>query len=271
MENLGVVIGIAVAVAIAIFLLRDRQAPRAQRTRAALIGLVAAAFVAAIGVYAVSVLRGGTEDPTTVDRAMASARAMPLVGPVLDDVPGAEDRLRTALKEEIRQPTTQGASRPVKLMRELRVAYVVPALKAADEASAAEAIGARTALLRHLHGTDLVVCKEFALTGIQRSDRLDATAQKLLHDVLAALEKAYRSGRAARKADAPPPPVASVGQARELLGEAGYEQDDLDKLAHLASLTNEEACDIALKFNEAPSKLPPAKRGALMRYLLTVQ
>jgi len=269
-EKLGVIIGIAVAVAIVIFL-RDRHAAQGQRLRAAAIGLVVAGVAAAAAVYGLAAWREGGEETATLDQAIASARALPMVGVVLDDVPGSQGLLRAALKEEIRQPTAEGASRPLKLMRALRAEYVVPALMATDEASAAATIDARAALLKHLQRTDLVVCKEFALTGIQRSDKLDATGQKLLRDVLAALEKAYRSGRAAKAGGAPLPAVASDAEARALLAAAGFTPDDFDRLARLVRLSNEEACDIALKFNDAPAKLPADKRGLLMRYLLTVQ
>lgn len=269
MEKLGVIIGIAVAVAIVVFL-RDRRAAQAERVRAAAIGLVAAGVAAAAAVYGLAALRENGQETASVDQAIASARALPMVGVVLDDVPGSEGLLRAALKEEIRQPTAEGVSRPLKLMRELRTEYVVPALMATDEASAAATIEARAVLLKHLQRSDLVVCKEFALTGIQRSDKLDATGQKLLRDVLAALEKAYRSGRAA-KAGGAVPAVASDAEARALLGEAGFGQDDFEKLTRLVRLSKEDACDVALKFNDAPSKLPADKRGPLMRYLLTVQ
>jgi hypothetical protein len=270
LENWGVIIGIAVAVAIAVYL-RDRRAAQPQRVRAALIGLGVAAIAAAAAVWGLELLRAGDEDKTTLDQAIASARALPMVGVVLDDVPGSEGLLRAALREEIRQPTTEGVSRPLKLMRELRTAYVVPALLATDEASAAAVIEARAQLLRHLQSSDIFVCKEFALTGIQHSDKLDATGQKLMRDVLAALEKAYRTGRAAKAANAAPPPVASDRETRALLAQAGFSAADFDKLARLGRLSDEEACDIALKFNDAPAKVPADKRGALMRYLLTVQ
>jgi hypothetical protein len=269
-ENLGVIIGIAVAVAVAVFF-GTRRSAQTQRLQAAAISLVVAGLVAAGALYGVKAMRDSGEDMSTVDAAMASAHALPMVGAVLDDVPGAQDRLREALREEIRQPTTQGPSRPLKLMNELRVAYIVPALKASDEASAAAAIDARETLLKALKDTDLVVCKEFAVTGIQRSDKLDATGQKLMSDLLAALEKAYRSGRAAKAAGTPAPAVASDAEARALLTEAGFQPADFDKLAHLARLPNEVACDLALKFNDTPQKVPADKRGALMRYLLTVQ
>ena len=269
MEKWAVIVGIAVAVAVVVFL-RERHASQAQRRHAAVIGLAVAAVAAAV-VYGLAALQEGGEETAVVDQAIAKARGLPLVGVVLDDVPGSQGLLAAAVKEEIRQPTTEGVSRPMKLMRALRTEYVVPALMATDEASAAATIDARAALLKHLQRSDLVVCKEFALTGIQRSDKLDATGQKLLRDLLAALEKAYRSGRAAKAGGAPPPAVASDAEARALLAEAGFTADDFDRLARLMRLSNEEACDIALKFNDAPAKLPADKRGLLMRYLLTVQ
>ena len=270
MENLGVIIGVAVAVAVAAFL-GNRRAAHRQRLRTAVIALVGGAVAAAAAVYGVAAMRGGGEEAAAVDQAMASARALPMVGLVLDDVPGAEDRLREAFREEIHQPTTQGPSRPLKVMSELRASHVVPALRATDDANAAAAIDARIALLKHLKSTDLVVCREFAVTGIQRSDNLDPTGQKLLSDQLATLEKAYRSGRAAKAAGGPPPAVDSDSEVRALLTEAGFQPTDFDRLARLARLPIEEACDMALKVNDAPSKVPADKRGPLMRYLLTVQ
>ena len=270
MEYLGVIIGIAVAVAVAIFF-GTRRAAQTQRLQAAAIGLVVAGVAAAAAMYGLKAVQESGDDTAAVDQAMASVRAMPLVGVVLDDVPGAQDRLREALKEEIRQPTTQGPSRPLKLMSELRTAHIVPALKAADETSAAAAIDARTALLKHLKNADLVVCKEFAVTGIQRSDKLDSEGQKLLSDLLAALEKAYRSGRAGKPPGTPSPAVASDAEVHTLLAETGFQPADFDKLKRLARLPLDEACDMALKVNDAPQKVPAEKRGALMRYLLTVQ
>jgi hypothetical protein len=269
-ENLGVIIGIAVAVAVAVFF-ANRRAARPQRLRAAVIGLVVAGVAAAAAMYGLKAVQDSGKDTAAVDQAMASARALPMVALVLDDVPGAQDRLREALREEIRQPTTQGPSRPFKFMSELRASHIVPALKAADEASVAAAIDARVALLKHLKSTDLVVCKEFAVTGIPRSDKLDLASQKLMSDLLAALEKAYRSGRAGKAAGTSLPAVASDAEARTLLTEAGFQEADFDRLKRLARLPVEEVCDMALKVNDASQKVSADKRGALMRYQLTVQ
>jgi uncharacterized protein YdbL (DUF1318 family) len=92
-----------------------------------------------------------------------------------------------------------------------------------------------------------------------------------MSDLLAALEKAYRSGRAGKAAGTSLPAVASDAEARTLLAEAGFQAADFDRLRHLARLPVEEVCDMALKVNDAPQKVSADKRGALMRYQLTVQ
>ncbi|MFO1080018.1 MAG: hypothetical protein U1E23_05240 [Reyranellaceae bacterium] len=259
---------IAAAAALAIYL-RARQRSAAAPLRGAAVGLVAAGVAAAAVIWGWLAVHDDAQDDATLDQTVASARALPMVGMVLDDVPGAEQRLRESLREEMRRPTTEGVSRPLKLMRELRAEYVVPALRAADDASATAVIEARSALLRHLQETELTVCKEFALTGIQHTERLDLAGQKMLREVLAALEAAYRSGRAAK--DRPAGKTLSDTEARILLTQAGFTAEDFDRLAHLARLPEAEACAIALKFNEAPASLPADKRSPLMHYLLTVQ
>jgi hypothetical protein len=235
--------------------------------------LVVGLSLAAVAVLvAVMVLqRNSAEESAILDRAIASARSLPMVGLVLDDVPGAADRLRAALEQERRQPTTEGPSRPIALMGELRATYVMPALKAADEKSAEAVIGAREALLMHLQKADPELCREFATTGIQHAERLDEKGRVLLRDTLAALEQAYRSGRAAMAGGTAPGPVANEAQAHALLAEAGFQPADFDRLARLPQLSNQEACEVALRFNAAPRSLAADKRGALTRYMLTVQ
>lgn len=270
MESLGIVVGVAVAVGIGLYI-RLRSAPTALRMRSALIGVAVAAVVAAAAVYGPRLL-SGANDTARADQALAEARTLPLVGLVLDDVPGAEARLRTALQEEIRNPTTKGPPRPLVVMSELRAAHIVPALKASDAADAMAVLAARNALLRYLHSVDLATCRELALTGIQRGDKLDPAGQKLLRDMLAAMEKAYRSGRAAIAASsAASRPVPADADIRTLLAEAGLTDADFEKLQSLARLSNEDACNLAIKLNQAPEKLPEDKRAPLARYLAAAQ
>ena len=81
MENLGVIIGIAVAVAVAVFF-GTRRAAQTQRLQAAAISLVVAGLVAAGAIYGLKAMRDSGEDMSVVDAAMASAHALPMVGVV---------------------------------------------------------------------------------------------------------------------------------------------------------------------------------------------
>ena len=54
------------------------------------IGLVVAGVAAAAAMYGLKAVQDSGEDTAAVDQAMASARALPMVGLVLDDVPGAQ-------------------------------------------------------------------------------------------------------------------------------------------------------------------------------------
>ncbi len=110
------------------------------------------------------------------------------------------------------------------------------------------------------------LARELALIGIQHADRLDPQGQKLMREMLTAMEKAYRSGRAALKPGAAaPPPVPNDTDARALLVEAGLTPADFEKLQNLAKLSGEEACELGIKLNATPSKLPPDKARAAWR------
>lgn len=269
MEKIAVVVIVAVAAGAGLYLF-GRTASSRQRLTRAVAAAIAGALAAAGAVYGLEAL---TDDDTqTVDNAMVEARTLPLVGLVLTDVPDAEARLRASLKEELRNPTTQGAPRPLVLMSELRATHIVPALKAADAADAESVLAARIALMRHLRGTNVQACRELALIGIQHADRLDPQGQQLMRNMLTAMEKAYRSGRAALKpGTAAPPRVPNDTEARDLLVEAGLTPADFEKLQNLAKLSAEEACELGIKLNGTPLKLPPDKAGGLARYLAAAQ
>lgn len=269
MEKITVIIVVALVAATALYLFGRTASPRQRLIRSAA-GMVAGALAAAGAVYGLEALTG--DDAQMVDNAMTEARTLPLVGLVLADVPDSEARLRATLKEELRNPTTDGPPRPLVLMRELRAAYIVPALRAADAADAESVLAARVALMRHLSGTNVAACRELALIGIQRADRLDAQGQHLMRQMLTAMEKAYRSGRTALgSSGAARPPVPNDTEARELLVEAGLTPGDFEKLQNLAKLSAEEACELGIRLNTTPSKLPPDRAGGLARYLAAAQ
>jgi hypothetical protein len=266
-ENIAVIVAITLAVAaIAHFFGRPRPAP--QKTRRTLIAAISALVAASAAVFGIEAFLD--DDSAVIDKTVADARTLPLVGLVLDDVPGAEKRLRTSLREELRSPTTQGAPRPLLLMAELRSSHIVPALRATDAGDAQAVLDARVALMRHLREVDVASCRELALVGLQRTDKLDATSQKLMREMLASMEKAYRAGRTVLQSGAAPP-APSDAEAAMLLTEAGLTSDDFDRLKNLARQSAQEACDLGIKLNEAARKLPAEKAGPLARYLAAAQ
>lgn len=267
MENVAVIVTVALAVAaVAYFFGGPRIAPR--QTRRTLIAGISAAVAAGAAVFGIQVYVG--DDSELIDRTVAEARTLPLVGLVLDNVPGAEKRLRDSLREELRSPTTQGAPRPLLLMAELRATHIVPALRATDAADAQAVLDARIALMRHLRRADIASCRELALVGLHHPDKLDPTGQKLMREMLASMEKAYRAGRAALQ-NGPAPSSPSDNEAAALLSEAGLTTDDFDKLKNLARQSAEEACNLGIKLNEASRSLPAEKAAPLARYLAAAQ
>lgn len=199
-----------------------------------------------------------------VEQTLAGLKAMPLIGLVVTDVPGAEARLRASIEQEIASPTPSGPPRPQLVLGQLRREYITPALRAADDASIIVAMAARAELVAHLQKTNIPVCFEFATIGIQRVDKLDEEGQKLFRNVLAAVEAAYRNGRAGGK----PLPMPTRPEFAELLREAGLQKIDFDRLDSFATLSPEIACETQLKIEQVPPRLPAPKRGPYSRYVL---
>jgi len=224
------------------------------------IGLLAAVVLAAIVWGGWTLIRGKSD----VDMAMDQVRSVPLIGPVMADNPSAESRMRKAIEEELKSPTRTGLSRPFSLVAELRRQYIVPTLRAADDASALAAVAARAELVRHLRRTDTAACRQMALGALQRPDLLDAEGQRLFGQVLQTLEAAWRNGKAGGK----PQPVLNREELMAVLQAAGFTKTDFDRLAAFATLSNEVSCDVELKVDSLPPQLPADKRGAFARYVL---
>jgi hypothetical protein len=204
----------------------------------------------------------GTNSPAA--NALAELRSLPLVGAVIADNPEAEARLKAAIQEELANPTQGGTTRPLALIGDLRRQYILPALRGADDASVVAAVTARAALASYLQQANPPACREFATGGIRQPDRLDSEGQRLFRNVLQALETAYRNGRAGGKAIA----MASRAEILNMLREAGFQKIDFDRLNAFATLSNDIACEIELKVDQVPPKLPADKRGTFARFVL---
>ena len=204
---------------------------------------------------------------TPLERAIADLRATPLLGQVLKDYPDAEKEIRQAMEDDQREPVAPGVPpRAFYAVGALSRDHIRPMLAAADDASVLAVMAARFALATRLRADDPQKCREFAMNGVQRVDQLTSEGQKLFSDFLAKMEVAYRNGRAA---SGKPQPMATPQEVVQLLGQAGFTQDDLDGLNRFASLSSIRACDIDLKIDGAPPKLPPDKQGPFSRFVLT--
>jgi hypothetical protein len=229
--------------------------------RAGGIALLAVVVLAAIVWGGWTLVRGKSD----VDMALDQVRRVPLIGPVMADNPAVESRMRKAIEEEIKSPTQTGLSRPFSLVAEIRRQYIVPTLRAADDASALAAVAARAQFVSYLRRTDTAACRQMALGVLQRPDLLDAEGQRLFGQVLQTLEAAWRNGKAGGK----PQPVMNREDLVATLQQAGFTRADFDRLGAFQTLSNEVSCDVELKVDSAPPLLPADKRGPFARYVLS--
>jgi hypothetical protein len=247
----------------------ERVERRSRRRERPTISLRSLLIWSAVLVTAVVLIGGGywyyKRATSPAAKALADLRTLPMVGLVIADEPSVVDRLKEAIEEEARSPTPQGPTRPLLIVGELRRDYIAPAMRTADDASLLTVMAARAALVQHLRATNTAACREFSLGGIQHVDKLDAQGQQLFKNVLAAMEAAYRNGRANMDRKYPMPTLQAMGA---MLTEAGFQKPDFDKLNSFATLSNDVSCDIELKLNQVPAKLPPEFRASFARYIL---
>ncbi len=224
-------------------------------------GLLTAVILLALVGSGWALIRG----KSPVDSTLDNIRRMPLIGVVMADNPGVDSSMRKAIEEERRSPTQGGLSRPYALIADLRRQYIVPALRAADDATAVAAVAARAELASHLRRTDTAACRAFSVGTLQRPDSLDSEGRRLFALWQQAVETAYRSGQAAGQ----PRPLPTRPEVVTLLQQAGFRKVDFDRLNAFQHLSNEVSCDIELMVDSVPPSLPADKRGPFARYVLT--
>jgi ribosomal protein S10 len=224
-------------------------------------GLLTAVILLALVGSGWALIRG----KSPVEGALENVRRMPLIGLVMADNSGVESSMRKAIEDESRSPTQDGLSRPSSLIADLRRQYIVPALRAADDATAVAAVAARAELAHHLRRTDTAACRAFSVGTLQRPDSLDSEGRRLFAQWQQAVETAYRSGKAAGQ----PQPLPTRPELVTLLQQAGFSQADFYRLNAFRNLSNEASCDIELKVDSVPPLLAADKRGPFARYMLT--
>jgi hypothetical protein len=199
-----------------------------------------------------------------VDRAFDDVRRLPLIGLAIDNTPGAASRMRKALEEELANPTRAGLSRPASVMADLRRQDIVPALRAADDASALAALGARADFVRYLRRADPAFCRQLALGNLQRPDLLDSEGRQLFGEYVQVLQAAYRSGKVGK-----PQPFLGRDALTDALKQAGFAKVDFDRLQAFQTLSNEVSCDVEIKVDSAVERMPDQVRGPYARYVLS--
>lgn len=216
----------------------------------------------------VAIVGGGwalVRGKSPVDRALDDIRRLPLIATAMDDNSGAGSRMRKAIEEELRSPTRSGLSRPFSVVADLRRQYIVPALRAADDASALAAVGARADFARYLRRADAAACRQFALGNLQRPDLLQPEGRQLFGEYIQALQAAYRNGKAADK----PQPQLTRDELIAALRQVGFTKMDFDRLQGFQALSNEVSCDVEIKVDAAIERLPAPLRGPYARYVLS--
>jgi hypothetical protein len=268
MEIWATIAGIAAAVAVAAYLHGRKPAGMGRAMQLVVIAAAAALSAAATGV-GLSYL-GSRDSASAVEEALQVVREAPLVGLVLKENAAVEARFRQAIEAELKSPTKIGPQQTFVVGGEVRRDFIVPALRNADDASALGAISALHAFVKYLQGTNVVLCKEFGLVGIQQPNRLDANAGALFRRARAMQEAAYLNGRARAAAAAAQPQQIGAQDVMRLLADAGYTTADFDTLAALAKSSDADGCAVTVKLYAAPALLPPQSGGNLARYLLSI-
>lgn len=266
MDNIGIFIGIGVAVAMAAYFRKKSgpDLPVRQRVLQGLLVMVAAGLAAGAAAFATSYLLARKGGPGEVDKAIAAARDVPLVGLVLQEHPEEEQKLRAVVADQIKNPGRQ-PSASVAFGADLRQRFIIPILRNADDDVALKAAAGMETLVRHLQATNVALCREFGLNGLRDPKQLNAEGTALFKQALARQEDAYRNGKTAT-----PKPAVKDAQLGELLVAAGYTPKDLEQLNDFDKLSVTDGCAATAKLYAAPRALPARSGGMLARWLLTI-
>ena len=230
-----------------------------------LVAIIAVLLVAAAGLMLTINIEIVPLSP--LEQVITNLRGTPLIGQAIKDNPEAEKSIREAILEDQREPVAPGVPpRAFYAVGAVSRDYIRPMLAAADDTSVIAVMAARFALATQLRKDDPQTCRDFAMNGIQPVSQLTPEGRALFGDFLAKMENAYRSGRSN---NGKPQPMATPPEMIQLLTQTGVTNDDLEALNRFAALPSLRACDIDLKIDGAPPKLPPDKQAAFARFVLT--
>ena len=201
------------------------------------------------------------------EQVIVNLRATPLIGQAIKDNPEAEKSIREAMLEDQREPVAPGVpARAFYAVGAVSRDYIRPMLAAANDTTVIAVMAARFALATQLRKDDPQSCRDFAMNGVQPVSQLTPDGRALFNDFLAKMEAAYRNGRSN---GGKPQPMATPPEMVQMLTQTGFTNDDLEALNRFAALPSLRACDIDLKIDGAPARLPADKQAAFSRFVLT--
>ena len=267
MDQVGIIVGIIAGIAASVLLGRRPAAAGASlgsRVGRLAVIVLAAAVAGGVTSGAMHYFRA-TSSGIPADRAVKELLATPLLRLVATEHPEIQVRMREAIEAELKSPTKTGPKRPFLLGQKIRQQYINPVLMRADDRSALAAIRKSYDLAAHLQKTNVALCRDFGVTGMQQWDKLDRIGQDIYQQMLSAQEDAYKNGKTG--AAKPAPPDEEIGKA---LTEAGYSPAEIEKLAKIETLPAAEACAATVRLYGAPANLPVPRGALLARALLTV-
>lgn len=242
-----------------------QQPPKMPTRNVVLLAIIGVLLVAAAGLMTTIKLESVPLSPT--EQVIVNLRATPLIGQAIKDNPEAEKSIREAMVEDQRDPVAPGVpARVFFAVGAVSRDFIRPMLAAADDKPVIAVMAARFALATQLLKDDPQTCRDFAMNGAQPISQMTTEGRALFNDFLAKMEIAYRSGRSN---SGKPQAILTPPEVVQLLSQTGFTTDDFDALNRFASLSSVRACDVDLKIDGAPPKLPADKQAAFGRFVLT--
>ncbi|MBN8944746.1 MAG: hypothetical protein J0H01_34895 [Rhizobiales bacterium] len=195
-----------------------------------------------------------------IDAIIATIKALPLLGAIIQDEPEAETALRLALAMD--RPPYYNRSQDV--LRALRTDYAVPALRAADD-EALLALWARTSdLVQHLSAASPSLCRDLAFDAAPNRNGLEPRTRQLYEAMMRASEAAYHNGKGR-------PARLVAGQVDLDALALGLQMSTAEQtaLADRAAAGADEFCAASAKLLGGLQILPMPTRALVMRWFLT--
>lgn len=259
------IIGIVLGIALASWLQRRRGDQKASRLRnlAETVLIAGVAGIAAFSArYGVRHLEAYFRTDSYIDRSLAQAKKLPLIRRLIEDVPGAEQTIREALKQD-RGAGSSDAS--FKAIASLRTQYAMPAFRAADDQKILAMWQANGRVMRWLAENDVPRCAEFFSRGLQEPDKLGSEFMVHFNNLLVATEVAYDNGRGKPAREVVDDEVLGT----IIIDDFGMDEESILAVLEPANADPRTLCGVGLLWSDEIERVPFERRVPFVRRLLS--